>query len=408
MDHGKIMIFDAFPLKDEMPDIPSDSLENPTLFSRLVVKNLKARSVDVEYPQEIMNLNSKETEAYRRDNFEEFVRSKTIDADVNSVTMKFSDGETDVNIPGSVRDCDVYVFAPYIPPLGEREKELYFFADACKQGGRASRVTMVMPYLFGQRGERQTRPRQPVPAQIIARNLKSNGTDQVITTCEHNEVLSTIYSAQYLGYEHLCYELLIANFIINDSNEKDISDVVIATPDLGAVKRAGLIQDTVHEFTDTRTRLVIANKDRFAKDRTRVVNIIGNISDESYLYISDDIGGTLGSMLNAVNAYKETGGAGCSIILGHPVLAKGYEKKLDALCDDSFVKDIIFADTIPLKGRALDDPKVRLISTTPFFAEAIYRLNRGKSISAIRNYNEILQRYSEAPYPKGPKYVEIR
>lgn len=153
---------------------------------------------------------------------------------------------------------------------------------------------------------------------------------------------------------------------------------------------------------------MIANKDRYAKDKTRVVDIIGDV-EGAHLYIADDIGSTMGSMYEAVKAYREKGAVGFSIILGHPVLAEGYQAKLDALCDMGEVDSVVFGNTMPLKEHALSQPKVRIMPCEPFFAEAIHRLNKGRSISALHKYENIVKVYEEAPYPKKcDKYIEIK
>ncbi len=157
--------------------------------------------------------------------------AKILQSNLRECTVeKFPDGETDIQIPGSVRGRDVFVFQSHVRPQGERLYELMNFVDAVKTGGSARRVTVVMPYLFGQRGERRTRPRQPVPAAVTAKSLYANGADNILAVCVHTTVIGTIYNTTNLRFENFEFEHLVANYVLNHATD---SSVVIASPDVG-------------------------------------------------------------------------------------------------------------------------------------------------------------------------------
>ena len=58
---------------------------------------------------------------------------------------RFSDGEVQVVINESVRDCDVYIIQSLCHPANENIMELLLIADALKRAS-AGRITAVIPY----------------------------------------------------------------------------------------------------------------------------------------------------------------------------------------------------------------------------------------------------------------------
>jgi len=402
MSNGKISIYDLSPVEEGMR---YDDPRNPMLFSSNVVDILRQKDQEVEYPQEL-ELPGGDTRAFNKELLERRLQRKSGPRPLTSIVRKFPDGETDISIPASVRDRDVFVFQSYIPPLGERILELGYFIDACKGGGDAHRVTVATPYLFGQRGERRTKPRQPLPALVFARMIDSNGGDHVLTICEHAQSLGSIYSALELGYDPLSFELLVANYILNDAQQRGTDEIVIGTPDIGAATRAGHLQDMVIQEGDRPARIVFANKRRQSGEKTRLTHTAGDVQG-AHVYVSDDIGATMGSMVNAVNAYLAQGAESVDVLICHPVLSGRFGPPLDELCDNPQVSNIMMSNTMPLKGRALTDPKVKIVPFEPFVAEAIWRINKGESISALHRYQQIVQVYRDSQMPTNGKMVRV-
>ena len=204
---------------------------------------------------------------------------------------KFADGETDIDIKNSVRGKDVFVFQSYVPPLGERMYELENFLDAVKMGGSASRVNVVLPYLFGSRGERRTRPRQSVPTIVAAKDLYSHGAQKVVTVCVHTTAIGSIFNTAGLGFENLEFEHLVANYILNHA----AGAIVIASPDVGGAGRARSVRKILMEKVPLHVRenlevtLAFADKYRPAPGVAEVHEVTGHVEGRS-VYIVDDIG----------------------------------------------------------------------------------------------------------------------
>lgn len=327
-----------------------------------------------------------------------------------TIVSKFADGETKIKIEQSVRGRDVYVFITYQPPIGEHFYELMNSAIACQSGGKAARLNVVMNYCYGMRGERVTGPRESAQAVVVARALYAMGVDQVLTIGLHNEAVPSIFQAvgERIGVplEHLSFEPLAGNYTANVINERKIKQSAMASPDVGGAKRVERVRAIVEKTYNLPIELAIAYKARIGDDQTEVLKVIGEVKDRT-VFVYDDIAGTIGTIKAAVQSIKEAGAKEIYIIEIHPVLSKGFETELEKLCNDDIVKEIVFANTIPLKGPALTNPKVRTIPLEPLVSEAIERMNLDHSMSELHNPHEIRKIYEKWNLMSNPKYIQF-
>ncbi len=327
-----------------------------------------------------------------------------------TTVTKFADGETKIKIEQSVRGKDVYVFVTYQPDIGEHFYELMNAALACQSGGKAARLNVVMNYCYGMRGERVTGPRESAQAVVVARALYAMGVDQVLTTGLHNEAVPSIFQAVGekggIPVEHLSFEPLAGNYTANTITQQKIENSTMASPDVGGTKRVERVRTIVEKTYNLPIELAIAYKARTGDDKTEVLKVIGDVKDRT-VFIYDDVAGTLGTIRSAVHAIKENGAKEIYIMEIHPVLSKGYEKDLELVCNDDTVKEIVFGNTIPLKGLALTHPKVRTIPLEPLVSEAIERMNLDHSMSELHNPQEIRKIYEKWNLMSNPKYVKF-
>jgi ribose-phosphate pyrophosphokinase len=304
---------------------------------------------------------------------------------------KFKDGETNIVIDESVRGADVFVFQSYIPPIGERKYELELLLDAIIHGGGASRVHVVFPFLFGSRGERRTRARQPVPTLVIAKSMRGRGVQGIITMDVHATVIGSLYNALQLNFENLQFEFIAANLLLE--NGLDVSqDVVLGSVDIGGAKKLKKVRDIIADEIGTLLPVAFADKYRPQANVAEVNTIIGDVTGRT-VFLIDDIGDTLGSLYSAAKAYKKHGAKKVYAILCHPVLGRGADLNLDKIFEEDLVEEIYFGNTIPVKPYARNHPKIKIISLEPFIGEAIRRVHHDLSISGLHKYKTILHAY---------------
>lgn len=321
---------------------------------------------------------------------------------------KFADGETKTKIEQSVRGKDVYLFVTYQPPVGEHFYELMNAAIACQSGGKAARLNVVMNYCYGMRGERITAPRESAQAVVVARALYAMGVDQILTIGLHNEAVQSIFQAVGekggIPLEHLSFEPIAGNYTADVILKEKIKLATMASPDVGGTKRVEKARTIVEKTYNLPIELAIVYKARTGDDQIEVMKVIGDLRDRT-VFIYDDIGGTLKTIRSGVDAMKESGAKEIYIIEIHPVLSKGFETELEKLCNDDVVKEIVFGNTIPLKGLAITHPKVKTKPLEPLVSEAIQRMNLDHSMSELHNPQEIRKIYEKWNLMSNPKYV---
>ncbi|MBS3147340.1 ribose-phosphate diphosphokinase [Candidatus Woesearchaeota archaeon] len=313
---------------------------------------------------------------------------------------KFKDGETKIVIDQSVRGHDAYLFQAYMPQIGERLYELQNMTSACRTGGQAAKVTAVMPYCFGQRGERPTRARESVPAAVVARTLYSVGIRKVLTTGLHTDAIQTIFDVvgdDGIKVEHLEFQPLAANYSLRVAKERGYSHLAFGSPDSGGTKRARNLRKVVMSKRgdlELTSSIATADKYRADDDVVEVEELAGDVAGKPVI-LYDDIGDTLGTIKGAVELYAKHGAGPIHVVLIHPVLGDGYERNLESIVNNHCVAEVVFGNTLPLKPLARSLDKVKIVPLEPFFAQAIRRLNKDESISELHDYDQIMGIYRE-------------
>jgi ribose-phosphate pyrophosphokinase len=327
---------------------------------------------------------------------------------------KFRDGDTDIVINDSVRDQEIFVFQNYIEPIGERKYELELFLDAVTFGGNnRGHITVVLPYAFGSRGERRTRSRQASQSLVFAKSLKTFKVDTLLTGAIHAESVGIAYNAQDIFFEHLEFETVAANYIMREYC--DAGRVAITSPDVGGLKRVRKLDKIINdpkvremEGCNLETITISADKVREKANEIKSSNILDSV--EGYdVIIVDDIGDTLGTLINAAKNCKVQGAKSVKALLYHPVLGKGYGSKLDYAFEEGILDELVLGNTIPLKEYAFRHEKVKIIPFEPLFAQAIKSISGNRSMSPLYDYNDTMKHYARSRmiYKHDPKYVRI-
>ena len=91
------------------------------------------------------------------------------------------------------------------------------------------------------------------------------------------------------------------------------------------------------------------------------------------------ISGGVKAIENACEALKEKGAKTVTAYITHPVLSGNAIEKINK----STLDQLVVTDTIPLSKQAEDCKKIRIMSLAPTLAEAIRRINKEESISAM-------------------------
>jgi len=244
--------------------------------------------------------------------------------------------------------------------------EMLIMVDACKRAS-AQRVTCVIPYFGYARQDRKAKARDPITAKLVANLIASAGTDRVLTL--------DLHAAQIQGFFDIPVDNLLGAPLFVDyyvKKFKGMDDVMIVSPDIGSVARARAFALKMG------LGLAIIDKRREKANQSEVMNIIGSVEGMRVI-MYDDIVDTAGSLCEAAAAIVEKGGAkeiyACA---SHGVLSGDAIERIE----QSVVREVIFSDTIPY-GEGKKCAKIKYLTATPLFAEAINRIFEEVSISTL-------------------------
>ncbi len=147
---------------------------------------------------------------------------------------RFADGELYIQIQESIRGGDVYLIQPCCHPVNDNLMELLIMIDACRRAS-ARQITAVLPYYGYARADRKTAGRESISAKLVANLITGAGAQRVLAM--------DLHSAQIQGYFDIpCDHMYGSPVIIDYLKNKQLSDLVVVSPDVGGVAGPGFCQ----------------------------------------------------------------------------------------------------------------------------------------------------------------------
>lgn len=276
---------------------------------------------------------------------------------------RFPDGEMHVDVRETVRDADVYLLQPTIPPIEANLLQLLLLADACRRGG-AMRVTAVVPYFGYARQDRRATGREAVGARVIAETLRSAGIDRVVAVHLHTAGLEAVFS---IPLEHLTAMPVLSSAL---ASLPEAPGVVVA-PDAGAIKLAQ------HWARVLNIPVAVVHKIRVGGDIVETHGLAGEVRGRRPLIV-DDMISTGGTVAAAIAVLLEAGAVPEVVVAAtHGLFVGSAVERLAALP----ITHLLVTDTV--SNTAPVDLAVQRVSVAPLVADAISRLHRGRSLSDL-------------------------
>ena len=182
---------------------------------------------------------------------------------------RFANDCLQVQLQANCRERDVYLIQPLVPPVQENLVELLLMADAAR-GASAARVTAVMPHYAYARSDKKDEPRISIGGRLVADLLVTAGVNRVLTLTLHSAEVHGFFSVP-VDHLHALRELA-AHF-----RERDLSNAVVLSPDLGYAKSAAAFA--------RRLGLPVAAgaKERFSDSKVSISAIIGEVADRDVI-----------------------------------------------------------------------------------------------------------------------------
>jgi ribose-phosphate pyrophosphokinase len=281
-----------------------------------------------------------------------------------TVIKDFADKEIYVRIEENVRGGDIFVIQPTCSPGNTNLMELLIIIDALKRSS-AKRITAVIPYYGYARQDRKNEPRVPITSKLVADLLHTAGTDRVLTV--------DLHAGQIQGFFNIPVDHLFAmNVLIDYIRGLNLQDLIVISPDAGGVERARAFAKRLG------TSLAIIDKRREAMNEAKAMHIIGDVKDKVALIV-DDMIDTAGTLVEATNALIGAGAKEVHACCSHAVLSgPAHERIIGAP-----IKSVIATNSIPIHGKLVDNPKLKILSIAPLLGEAILRIHSESSVSSL-------------------------
>jgi ribose-phosphate pyrophosphokinase len=274
---------------------------------------------------------------------------------------RFGDGEIRAKINENIRGVDVFIIQSTNPPA-ENLMEMLILNDTCFRAS-AERITNVIPYYGYARQDRKDQPRVPITAKLVAKLIDISGANRVLTM--------DLHSAQIQGFFDIQADnLFAAPVLLEYIKTKQIHNLTIVSPDVGSVKMGRAFAKRLN------AELAIVDKRRSEKDKTEVLNVIGEVEGRNVV-ILDDMISSGSTLLHATTEIARRGAESIMACATHPV----FSGNACANVMKSSITEVIVTNTLPFDSSRC--PKVKILDVSGILAETIHRIHSNESVSTL-------------------------
>jgi ribose-phosphate pyrophosphokinase len=277
----------------------------------------------------------------------------------NLTLTRFKDGEIQPAFGESIRGHRVFLIQSTCPPA-DNLMELLLMVDAAKRASAES-ITVVIPYYGFARQDRKDKPRVAIGAKLVADLLEVAGATRVVTM--------DLHAGQIQGFFNIPVDNLEASSVfVEYIRGLGLTDLVIASPDMGGVVRAR--QYAAHLNAD----LALVDKRRVAANEVQSMQVIGDVTNRHVILV-DDICDTANTLCKAAEIMLEKGAISVRAAVTHPILSDGAPERIE----QSVLTEVLVTNTI-LKSVG---GKIKTLSVAPIFATALNNIFNNESVSSL-------------------------
>ena len=284
---------------------------------------------------------------------------------VNSHIKRFADGEVYIEINENIRGNSIFVVQSTSNPANDNLMELLICIDALRRSS-AKNITAVIPYFGYARQDRKVVPRTAISAKLVS---------NLITNAGANRILSVdLHAGQIQGFFDIPVDNLFATPIFARHAKKKIKSkkIICVAPDVGGTERARALGKLLD------VGLAIVDKRRPKPGQSKVMNVIGDVKDQTCIIV-DDIIDSGGTIVNAAKALKERGARDVYVYITHGVLSGEAVKKIKS----SVIKNLVITDTIDNGHKTKNVKNIEVLPISGLMGEAIKRISNSTSVSDL-------------------------
>lgn len=328
---------------------------------------------------------------------------------IESECPRFGTGEAKGIIKQSVRGEDVYILVdvcnysltytvcgnPNHMSPDDHYQDLKRTISAL--GGKARRITVIMPYLYESRQDKRS-SRESLDCAIALRELNNMGVDSIITFDVHNPTVQNAIPLSSFETVMPSYQFIKALLKNVTDLKLDSDHMMIISPDEGAVGRAvyfaGVLGLDMGMFYKRR------DYTKIVKGRNPIVahEFLGANIEGKDVVILDDMISSGDSMIDTAKELKKRKANRIFVCSTFGLFTNGMAK-FDVAYEQGLIHRIITTNVIYQPKELLEKPYYISADLSKYIALLIDTLNHDSSISKLLNPSErihnIVSRYNE-------------
>ena len=284
---------------------------------------------------------------------------------VNSSIRKFADGEIYIEINENIRGNSIFIVQSISSPANDNLMELLLCIDALKRSS-AKNITAVIPYFGYARQDRKVVPRTSISAKLVSNLITKAGADRVVTV--------DLHAGQIQGFFDIPVDNLFSTPIFARHAKKKIKSkkIICVAPDVGGTERARALGKLLN------AGLAIVDKRRPKPGKSEVMNVIGDVRNQTCIIV-DDIIDSGGTIVNAAKALKARGAKDVYVYITHGVLSGDAVKKIK----NSVIKNLVITDTIDNVEKTKNVKNIEVLPISGLMGEAMKRISNSTSVSDL-------------------------
>lgn len=293
----------------------------------------------------------------------EILNKKSKKFGINEVEFKqFKDGEIKAKIKENVRKTNCFFIHDSSKEPARWFLELALVNEALKNSS-ANEITDILPYMKFARQDRKDESRTSISSRVVA-NTIGLYANRVITCELHSPQLQGFYS---IPVDNL-YTFPIFTEFIKENHKKILENVVVLSPDAGGAVRAKALANRLG-IND----IAIGYKYRKEAGKVDDFKILGDVNGKNVIMV-DDIIDSGGTIITCAKEAREQGAKEIYVCATHGIFTENARDKLVKEVDKLFI-----TNTIPQP----EYEGIEIINVERLFADAIYCVNEGTSLSKL-------------------------
>src|SRR4030095_13394493 len=211
-------------------------------------------------------------------------------------------------------------------------------------------------------------PRVPITAKLVANILTAAGVNRVLTM--------DLHAQQVAGFVDIPVDhLYAAPVVIRYLRSKDLSDLIVVSPDVGGWKMAQAYAQALN------TGLAIVAKRRKSPTEIEAISVIGDVEGKR-VFLIDDLTETAGTLTSAAKLLKEHGALEIFAGVSHAVLSDLAIERLKK----SSITELITTNSVPV--RSGDGFPITELCIAELMGEGIKRIHDDESVTSLFRISE--------------------